>query len=628
MNSVIQQLFSVDLRSLALFRVMLALSILLNLAILLPDLSVFLSDSGLYPRRTAMGSSYGWSLYFIHGSSWFSLLMLLLNSLAALLLLVGYRTRWMTIFCWVFAVSLDSRISGLTSGADTYLRLLLFWGMFLPLGARYSVDEAMNKAPAPAAPYFSWAVVGVLVQVACLYLFSALLKTGAHWRETYDAVYYTLSTPEITTPLAAYVASHVDMLRGLTFYVYHLELVAVLFLFAPIFTAPARLAIIGLLALMHIGFALFLSIGFFPLISLAGLTVFLPPLFWERLLPERRQRIRIYYDEDCGFCRKTCLIFRALGMPPATEVLPAQQTAEIREILERENSWVVEDEKGRRWLRWEAVAWCWRRSAILWPLGLIFAAPPMNMLGDRIYRFIATHRGDFGTLSAKLVPEKEHDPAAPLPVAVSYLMAALVMVVVAWNIATLKSKPQAIYPSLISDTVQLLGLRQKMGFFAPQPISRSRWVVVEGELVNGQMVNALFERAEPPSHQMAAHGFAMNPGYRWRKFFSSINIERHRMIMGRYFCQRYDAWKTPGIAAMKAVHVVLYQQPTPPPGNAAAETQKLLHLRYDCASRKAEVLFKKQKRATDNLHNDKTTKPAPELEAYIDAVVREPGSDQ
>ncbi|MDX2112426.1 MAG: DCC1-like thiol-disulfide oxidoreductase family protein [Alphaproteobacteria bacterium] len=618
----LKQLFSVDLRSLALFRVMLALSILLNLAILLPDLSVFLSDSGLYPRRTAMGSSYGWSLYFIHGSSWFALLLMLLNSLAALLLLVGYRTRWMTTLCWVFAMSLDSRIFSLTSGADTYLRLLLFWAMFLPLGARYSVDEAMNKAPAPAAPYFSWAVVGVQVQVASLYLFSALLKTGSHWRETYDAVFYALNSPEITTPLAAYIASYSDLLRGLTLYVYHLELVAVLFLFAPVFTSQARLLIVCLLALMHIGFALFLSIGFFPLVCIAGLMVFLPSLFWDRLPPERRQRIRIYYDEGCGFCRKICLIFRALGMPPATEVLPAQQTAEIREILERENSWVVEDEKGRLLLRWEAVAWCWRRSAILWPLGVLFAIPPMNILGEKLYRFIATHRGDFGILSAKLLPEKDYDSAAPLPVAVSYLMAALVMVVVAWNIATLKGKPQAIFPSLISDTVQLLGLRQKMGFFAPQPISRSRWVVLEGTLADSSKIDLLFRKNQPPQHGVPLHGFQAKPGYRWRKFFSATDIHRQRLLLGRALCRDYAAWKSPDMAPLQSVDLLMYRQTTPAPNATAELVERLWHIRYDCAARSARILTSPPKKA------EKTTQTVSDLDAYLDTVLREPGADQ
>jgi hypothetical protein len=625
MTSQLQKLFSIDLRSLALLRVMLALAILLNLAILLPDAHVFLSDSGIYPRRSAMGSPYGWSLYFIHGSSWFSLLLMLLNCLAALLLMVGYRTRWMTIICWVLAMSLDSRIIGLTSGADTYLRLLLFWSMFLPLGARCSVDEAMSKAAALPRLYFSWAVVAIFVQVTCLYLFSALLKTGTHWRETYDAVYFALNTPEITTPLAAYVASHVELLRSLTFYVYHLELAAVLFLFAPIFTAQARLLIITLLALMHVGFTLFLSIGFFPLVCLAGLTVFLPPLFWDRLLPQRRQRIRIYYDQDCGFCRKTCLIFRALGMPANTEVLPAQQTPEIGEILQRENSWVVEDETGRRRLRWDAVAWCWRRSAILWPLGVLFAIPPMHMFGDRLYRLIGSNRGDFGKLSARLLPETDHQLVPALPLATSYIVAGLAMVVVAWNIASLNSRPQDMFPAFISDTVQIIGLRQKMNFFAPQPISRTRWAVVEGELADGSKVDLLFEKDRAPSHALAEDGFGVFPGYRWRKFFSSVNIERNRNLLGRYFCARYDNWKTQDMASLRTVEIVLYRQNTSAPGQSAQEARKLFHLRYDCATRKGAVLFKSKKTTGSP---KEAAKPAYELDPYIDSILREPGADQ
>src|SRR5690606_26975082 len=147
-------------------------------------------------------------------------------------------------------------------------------------GGRFSVDAALSKtSPQPASGYFSIATVALLSQVAYLYFFGALLKSGTHWRETYDAVYYAINALEVTTPLAPYLAQlSPESLRPLTAYVYYLELLAALFMFTPYLLPQARLFVVPQLILMHVSFALFLSIAIFPLVSIAGLAAFTPSL--------------------------------------------------------------------------------------------------------------------------------------------------------------------------------------------------------------------------------------------------------------------------------------------------------------------------------------------------------------
>ncbi|MFN9113576.1 MAG: hypothetical protein ACK5XN_26185, partial [Bacteroidota bacterium] len=240
---------------------------------------------------------------------------------------------------------------------------------------------------------------------------------------------------------------------------------------------------------------------------------------------------------------------------------------------------------------------------------------------------IANHRADFGRLSAACLPETERDLAPPLPLATGYILAALTMITIAWNIATLQGKPQQILPTFIADSYQLLGLRQKMGFFAPQPISRSRWVVVEGELADGRSIDLLFEKDRAPSHELAAHGFDMNPGYRWRKFFSSMNIERSRSQMGRYFCRRYDTWKTSGMASLKIVNLMVYRQKTSPPGEAAEPAKKLLHVQYDCDTRRSQVVYQLKTEKTPP-EGAALQRQAADLDQYLEHILREPGTDQ
>jgi hypothetical protein len=78
----------------------------------------------------------------MNGMPFFQALLFGVAALAALGLLVGYRTRLMTIVVWVLLLSLHMR-NPLVNGAESpMLRMLLFWGMLLPLGAYWSVDRA------------------------------------------------------------------------------------------------------------------------------------------------------------------------------------------------------------------------------------------------------------------------------------------------------------------------------------------------------------------------------------------------------------------------------------------------------------------------------------------------------
>src|SRR5262245_61945085 len=139
------ELFAVDLRSLALFRVGLAVAILWDLALRSLDLTALYTDRGVLPREalTALFSANNYaSIHFYAGvHPALTAALFVLHAAAALALLVGYRTRILTALCWYLALSLNIRNQPAASMAgDHILSLCLFWGMFLPLGARFSLD--------------------------------------------------------------------------------------------------------------------------------------------------------------------------------------------------------------------------------------------------------------------------------------------------------------------------------------------------------------------------------------------------------------------------------------------------------------------------------------------------------
>jgi hypothetical protein len=118
-------------------------------------------------------------------------------------------------------------------GGDMLLYLLLFWGIFLPLDARFSIDAALNE-DAQKAPnaFFSMATMALLVQAMCVYTFGALLKTSPVWIPDGTAIYYALHIDYIITPFGRWLGQFGPLLQFLTYYVWSLELVAPLIMFS------------------------------------------------------------------------------------------------------------------------------------------------------------------------------------------------------------------------------------------------------------------------------------------------------------------------------------------------------------------------------------------------------------
>src|SRR5689334_19621469 len=111
-RSKLKEMFSTDLRSLALYRIGLGVVMLADLATRVMDLSVFYTDAGLAPRSLVLSSlpkPYAISIHMISGSLPSQVIIFTLHAAFAILLLVGYRTRLMTILCWFFTMSLDNR---------------------------------------------------------------------------------------------------------------------------------------------------------------------------------------------------------------------------------------------------------------------------------------------------------------------------------------------------------------------------------------------------------------------------------------------------------------------------------------------------------------------------------------
>jgi len=165
-----ERIFSIDLRTMALFRICMGVTILTDLINRTDFLKAFYTDQGVMTRIAAIEYNHPAriSLYYISGSPFVVSLLFAISMFLAVLLILGYRTRLVTVLSWIFLVSLNNRNLIVQQGGDQLLTILCFWSIFLPIGARFSIDAALRPDDQPKPPNhdFSLATVALLLQVS------------------------------------------------------------------------------------------------------------------------------------------------------------------------------------------------------------------------------------------------------------------------------------------------------------------------------------------------------------------------------------------------------------------------------------------------------------------------------
>lgn len=278
--------FGIDLRTLALFRIGLGTVIAVDLLRRLTlDLVAFHTAWGVLPGAVLLQTDSVWrlNLLLINDQIGWSALMLLSALLAALCVVVGYRTRIAVVALFVLMGSIHNRNPLVLIGGDLLIMSLLFWALFLPLAARCSVDAVRSLRPPPVdSLHRSWASAGLLVQVMSVYFFSAVLKNGADWWPDGLAVYYTMELERYATPLArALLVERPLLMQALSYFVYFIEWIGPVLVFLPFGARGFRFIVMLLLMAMHVGFLLCLEIGHFPYVSLVSLSTFLGGWVWD-----------------------------------------------------------------------------------------------------------------------------------------------------------------------------------------------------------------------------------------------------------------------------------------------------------------------------------------------------------
>ncbi|MFO0011408.1 MAG: hypothetical protein ACK553_01570 [Planctomycetota bacterium] len=288
-----RRVFALDLRALALFRIGIGVLLLLTLATLWPEIPAFYTDEGILPRwaRGELNSeesfpSLCWQIspYMWAGNTQAVQGIFVVQGLVALLLAAGWNSRWMAFASWLLLVGLQARNPQIMQAGDEILRNMLFFSMFLPLGARYSLDARRGTRPGlrPDLPAldrsvadFSIAELPVsilnlgsaafILQLLCVYFFTGLLKSDPVWRTQLSAVHYSMHVDHFTTALGYRLASIPELTKLVTLVTMVLEHAGPVLLLLPGVGWRIRLMLVLAFMGFHVGIGLCMSLGLFPL---------------------------------------------------------------------------------------------------------------------------------------------------------------------------------------------------------------------------------------------------------------------------------------------------------------------------------------------------------------------------
>jgi len=473
-----------------------------------------------------------------------------------LCLMVGWRTRLFAVLTFIIVTSLDNRLVMVENGGYVVVNLITAYAMFLPIGERFSVDALLRSYrerkektfrdldepyhPAWASrPFVSLAVLLVVLNLAVVYFFNVVNKSGQIWRHG-ETVHYVLYLNRMVTGIAVFFRDILPfwVTRGITWSVLCLEALLVPWILSPTGRRITRvLAILGIWAL-HTTFGVMMRLGPFAWFLIGWSFLLLAPPQWEMLEGWYRRRAAprvVVLDRRSPLAFALGRLLRRLDNLDLLRFEPSPEAEAAPELLAARAPDGGPTFTGTSALREVAqalpggrYAFAVARVASLGLLGRAFAF--MSARRDSITRF-------FGLT---LPPRGETDVREPSPVSRSlargrafareaflfYLGCCFLLQAFVEN----KAIPPPLKPKLptaMAATLVYPRLFQGWGMFAPNPITDDGSITVDARTIDGRRIDP-FTHKEPDLDLTDARGLGLEQI--WQDYFNRIRLDRNQVF--------------------------------------------------------------------------------------------------
>ena len=598
----------VDLRTLGIFRIALGLVCLSDVLRRLPYIEVFYSGSGVAPNYfmsdiSGKYSSKAFTLLSSLNTTGEVTVFFYIIALFSFFLMIGYKTKLSYIITLIGILSIHNRMIILENGGDLVLNCMIIWGLFLPLGKRFSFDRILSslneyRDDSPKSlnsgklikknepmNYWGLAYFACLLQIAIIYIFNFFNKDGGTWEQG-TSIFYFYQLDTFLTPIGNFVKEFGLMPLGLskilTYMTMTLEFLVPFLILAPIFTLWTRRFSLVVMIGFHIVIGISLYIGTFSWIMVAALLLLISSKDID-LLKALLKRVSsgahiVFYDSDCGFCHQTARIIRRMDLFENLTWAGKDWDGEKPEGLDNlsDTTIVVWDQSSdtiyTRHLAFSRIigslpfgfldAWILRIPGISHLSGFIYDAVSKNRTS--ISKFLGYSACDISKDHTENALELSDTPT-PLNRACSIMIETVKTVVVfILIISTLQYaatkndgfrdfledngyKPFKYNPKLnkISKQTRMI---QKWNMFSPNTPRSYQWCIIEATLQDGSVIDLM--TGEAPVYDKLSYNDTysqIDNSQFWRKYFGRIakkTYKRYRPELKRVILSSANPIKT------------------------------------------------------------------------------------
>lgn len=473
---------------------------------------------------------------------------------------IGWRTRLFAILCFVFVTSLDNRLVMVENGGYVVVNLLVGWTAFMPTGRRFSVDALLwslrERRERTAAdlnervrgawelePFVSLVVAVAILNLATVYFFNVVNKSGGIWRRG-DTVHYVLHLDRMVTGLAVFFREILPLpvTRWISWAVLALEALLAPWILLPRGRRVTRpLAMLGNWAL-HGAFGVMMRLGPFSWFMIT----------WSFLLPVREhwEALGRWYAKKAAprvvvYDRGSPLAFALARLLVRLDLLERlrfeESAAGVGSESARPELLAVRDpESGRVFTGTEALreivrvlpggrfAWPVLRVGSLGAFGALFGYASRRR--EAVARFFGLGRE----------PRPGPAPREPSPIRRSLARARVGLreVVIAYlglcAVSQVLNENKAVPPKLkheqpafVRATIGYPRMYQGWGMFAPNPITDDGVLAIDAVTIDGRRIDP-FTGEAPDLDLSDARGLGLQQI--WQDYFNRIRLDRNKVF--------------------------------------------------------------------------------------------------
>lgn len=287
-----------DLRSLAVFRIILGLFYLYSFVSVLNHFdSVFAPEGGALGEcyMTSYNQEYPDSPWLFRLDSNAQMMTYIIGCLCVFLLFtIGIYPRIMALLGSILTSLFFNRYPNFYYGWEQIALCLLFLSAFLPIGDRLSLMKSKQSSDQNRIKNaFTWLV---LCQIALIYFYNGVSKNGNLWMNG-SAAGYAASSMDKGLAAGEWLSQNTSLTKFITYSTLVWELMFPLLIFAPLKNRMFRRVAALSVLLFHWSTSVFVDVGDFRLVAIPMAALLLPPEDWEllyrraKIMPSRIQPI-------------------------------------------------------------------------------------------------------------------------------------------------------------------------------------------------------------------------------------------------------------------------------------------------------------------------------------------------